>query len=49
MEHLKLKLIRKEKLILKRFAATEGTLKCLDVVQLCIIGMKDISAYIEAS
>ena len=31
-----------------RFAGTEGTLKCLDVVQLCIMGMKDISVYIEA-
>ena len=47
-EHLKLMSIRKEKLILKWFAATEGTLKCLDVVQLCIMVMKDISVYIEA-
>ena len=45
---LHLQPIRKEKLILKRFASTDGVLKCLDVVQLCLKGKKGINIYIEA-
>ena len=35
---LDLQCICKDKLILKRFASTDGVLKCLDVVQLCLKG-----------
>ena len=45
---LQLRCIRKEKLILKRFGCTEGVLKCLDVVQVCLKGKNGIKVYMEA-
>ena len=42
------KRIRKENLILKRVASSEGLLKCLDVVQLCLKGNGGINVYLEA-
>ena len=47
-EKLKLLCIRKERLILKRFASSEGVLKSLDVVQLCLRGINGINVYMEA-
>ena len=44
---LELKCIRKEKLIVKRFASSEGVLKCLDVVQFCLRG-NGVKIYMEA-
>ena len=47
-DRLGLKCIRKEKLILKRFASNEGLWRCLDVVQVCLKGKDGINVYMEA-
>jgi len=44
-----LRTIRKEHVLIKRFASDEGILKLLDVVQVCVKGKtKNINTYIEA-
>ena len=46
---LKLKSMRKETILMKRFASDEGVLKVLDVVQICVRGRtKTVNVYIEA-
>ena len=46
---LKLKPMRKETILMKRFALDEGVLKVLDVVQICVRGKtKAVNVYIEA-
>ena len=46
---LKLKSVRKEKILMKRFASNEGVLKVLDVLQICVRGKtKTVNVYIEA-
>ena len=47
-DRLGLKCIRKEKLILKRFASNEGLWRCLDVVQICLKGKDGMDVYMEA-
>ena len=45
---LKLKSMRKETILMKRFASDEGVLKVLDVVQICVRGKtKTVNVYIE--
>ena len=45
---LKLPCLRKENLLLKRFGSSEGVLKCLDVVQICVKGRNGVKVYLEA-
>ena len=47
-KRLNLTCIRKEKLIIKTFASSEGRLQTLDVVQLCVKGKNGITVYVEA-
>ena len=47
-DRLRLKCICKENLILKRFASSEGLLRCLDAVQVCLKGNGGINVYLEA-
>ena len=45
---LKLKTVRKETNLMKRFASDEGVLKILDVVQICARGKtKNVNVFIE--
>ena len=46
---LKLKSVRKETILMKRFASDEGVLKVLDVLQICVTGKtKTVNVCIEA-
>ena len=48
-EKLKLRVLRTENVVMKRFASDEGVLKTLDVVQLCVKGnSKNVNIYVEA-
>ena len=46
---LKLKTVRKETILMKRFASDESILKVLDVFPICVRGkIKNVNVYIEA-